>query len=66
MMIQNLFATAPWGWRKIVQNGQTAPKPQALGPRRRTQVRREAKFVHSIKHFYFKKCIVWRISTLTS
>ncbi|MDD6309071.1 MAG: hypothetical protein PUB07_06975 [Clostridia bacterium] len=27
-------------------------------PRRRTQVRREAKFVHSIKHFYFKKCMV--------
>ena len=44
-----------------MQNGQTAPKPQALGSRRRTQVRREAKFVHSIRHFYFKKCTACRL-----
>ena len=35
-----------WEWEKIVQNGQTEPVGLA---RRRTLVRREVKFVHSIK-----------------
>jgi len=38
-----------WGWRKIVQNGQTEPKPWLWVTRRRTKVRREAKFVRSKK-----------------
>jgi len=34
-----------------VQNGQTEPKRKLWVTRRRTKVRREVKFVRSIKHF---------------
>ena len=46
-----------WGCGKIVQNGQTEQKQGfalLLVTRRRMFIRREAKFVHSIKHFLKK------------
>ena len=40
--------------RKIVQNGQTEPKLQLWDTRRRMCIRREAKFVHSIKQIRYR------------
>ena len=40
-----------WGWRKIVQIGQTEPNRKVWATRRRTKVRRVAKFVQNAKHF---------------
>ena len=49
----------PTGKEKIAQNGQTEhtkPFRLCMVTRRRTWVRREAKFVRSIKHFNIKIC----------
>ena len=51
-----IFATAPFGVTgKIVQIGQTEAKNEVFCvTRRRTKVRREAKFVRNAKHFIQK------------
>ena len=59
-------STLFWGFRKIVQNGQTEQKQGyvlAFGTRRRMCIRRVAKFVHSIKQYLFLKFVLERIST---